>query len=169
MVSSCIACLNILVYCVALHCIVLYGIVLYFMVLWCNAPFCFLRLYFKVLFGIECYIYCIVLDCIVFCYMALHAISYGLAWYYINLLHGIVWHCKVLYGIGIVLSSISSCILHVIFVVYVVLSVYVVLYCNILYYATLYCIVLSCNVLCCIVLYGKQYHTIPCNTIQSHI
>ena len=62
-----------------------------------------------------------VLDCIVFCivicycmlrYMVLHG----------NLLHDIVWHCKVLYVIGIVLSSILLCILHVIFVVYVVFS-----------------------------------------------
>ena len=42
-----------------------------------------------------------VIDCVVFFYMALYAILYGLAWYHINLFYGIVWHCKVLYGIGI--------------------------------------------------------------------
>ena len=110
MVSSCIACLNILFFCVALLCIVLYGIVLYFMVLWYIAQFCFLRLYFKVLFGI------VIWHCM------LHTLN-GLTWYYLNLLHGIVWHCKVLYGIGIALSSTLLCILHVIFAVYVVLFV----------------------------------------------
>ena len=79
MVSSCIACLNILFFCVALLCIVLYGIVLYFMVLWYIALFCFLRLYFKVLFGI------VIWHCM------LHTLN-GLTWYYLNLLHGIVWH-----------------------------------------------------------------------------